>query len=52
VHVSLKDSNKERGTSRLPGQLCWMTERREREEACFQLHRGGELLISGTYPTS
>ena len=52
MHVSLKDSNKERGTSRLPGQLCWMTERREREEACFQLHRGGELLISGTYPTS
>jgi len=52
VHLSLKDSNKERKTSRLPGQLCRMTERREREKACFQLHRGGELRISGTYPTS
>ena len=46
----LKDSNKERKTSQLPGQLCWMMERREREEACLLLAWGGEILISGMYP--
>jgi len=51
VCASLKDSNKERKTSQLPRQLCWTMERREREEACRLLGKGGELLMCGTNPT-